>query len=152
MRFIIIYITLCLVSLNLNAELKKPNILIVPEEVVKIQLSALQNNNMPYEDAGIEQTWEFAHPSNRVFTGPLERFKSMMYSPSYSIMLDHETHEIIKVKLEANTAYFFIELTDKQGDLFGFEWILNKVTNVGMYKNCWMTTSVSQPIPIAKST
>ena len=48
MRFIIIYITLCLFSLNLNAELKKPNILIVPEEVVKIQLSALQNNNMPY--------------------------------------------------------------------------------------------------------
>ena len=152
MRFIIIYITLCLVSLNLNAELKKPNILIVPEEVVKIQLSALQNNNMPYEDAGIEQTWEFAHPSNRVFTGPLERFKSMMYSPSYSIMLDHETDEIIKVKLEANTAYFFIELTDKQGDLFGFEWILKKVTNVGIYKDCWMTTSVSQPIPIAKST
>ena len=152
MRFIIIYITLCLVSLNLNAELKKPNILIVPEEVVKIQLSALQNNNIPYEDAGIEQTWEFAHPSNRVFTGPLERFKSMMYSPSYSIMLDHETHEIITIKLETNTAYFFIELTDKQGDLFGFEWILKKVNNVGIYKDCWMTTSVSQPIAIAKST
>ena len=67
-------------------------------------------------------------------------------------MLDHEKHEIIKVKLEANIAYFFIELTDKQGDLFGFEWILKKVTNVGIYKDCWMTTSVSQPIAIAKST
>ena len=60
--------------------------------------------------------------------------------------------KIIKVKLEANIAYFFIELTDKQGDLFGFEWILQKVTIDGIYKDCWMTTSVSQPIPIAKST
>ena len=135
-----------------NADLIKPNSNLKPLDVLMIQLNSLKNNNNPYKDAGIEQTWEFAHPSNRVFTGPLERFKSMMYSPSYSIMLDHETHEIIKVKLEANTAYFFIELTDKQGDLFGFEWILKKVNNVGIYKDCWMTTSVSQPIPIAKST
>ena len=152
MRFIIIYIAFCLFSLNLNAELKKPNFLIDPKDVVKIQLTALQNNNLPYENAGIEQTWEFAHPSNRMYTGPLERFKSMMYSPSYAIMLNHRKHEIIEVKSELNIAYFFIELTDKQGDLFGFEWTLQKVTNEGIYKDCWMTTSVSQPIPIAKST
>ena len=147
-----LYIFILLNSISVYANSIKPDPNIKPIDVIYIQLKALQNNDNPFKNAGIEQTWEFAHPSNRVYTGPLERFKSMMYSPSYSIMLDHEKHEIIKVKLEANIAYFFIELTDKQGDLFGFEWILNKVTNVGMYKNCWMTTSVSQPIPIAKST
>ena len=30
-------------------------------------------NNDPYLNAGIEQTWEFAHPSNRAYTGPLQK-------------------------------------------------------------------------------
>ena len=32
-------------------------------------------NNYPNKDAGIKQTWEFAHPNNQRITGPLERFK-----------------------------------------------------------------------------
>lgn len=152
MRNIFIYIFVFLFSFNLNAELKKPNTLIDPKEVIKIQLSALQNNNIPFEDAGIAQTWEFAHPSNRMFTGPIKRFTKMMYSPSYSIMLNHQNHEITEVKIDDVIAYFIIELTDVSGNLYGFQWILEKVLDDGIYKNCWMTTSVSQPIPISKST
>ena len=29
----------------------------------------LQKNNLPFDDAGIEQTWEFAHPNNQRVTG-----------------------------------------------------------------------------------
>ena len=57
-----------------SAELLKPNNELKPFDVVKIQLSALKNNNKPYKNAGIEQTWEFAHPSNKKFTGPVSRF------------------------------------------------------------------------------
>jgi len=39
------------------AEILKPNISILPSEVVKIQLSSLQNNNSPNIDSGILQTW-----------------------------------------------------------------------------------------------
>ena len=152
MRNILIYIFVFLFSFNLNAELKKPNKLIDPKEVIKIQLSALQKNNIPFEDAGIAQTWEFAHPSNRMFTGPIKRFTKMMYSPSYSIMLNHQNHEITEVKIDDVIAFFIIELTDVSGNLYGFQWILEKVLDDGIYKNCWMTTSVSQPIPISKST
>ena len=58
------------------ADILKPNININPDEVIKIQLSALMKNDIPYMDRGILQTWEFAHPNNRKMTGPLDRFKN----------------------------------------------------------------------------
>ena len=67
-----------------------------------IQLNSLKNNNTPYKDAGIEQTWEFAHPNNKLATGPLERFKKMIYSDSYKILISHENNEAIILKESSN--------------------------------------------------
>tara|TARA_Y100000590_G_scaffold439282_1_gene563127 strand:+ start:599 stop:1057 length:459 start_codon:yes stop_codon:yes gene_type:complete len=152
MRLFFITILFCLIYSTSNAELLKPKPNIKPIEVISIQLSALQNNNIPYDNAGIAQTWEFAHPFNREYTGPLDNFTSMMYSPSYIIMLNHQNHNIITVSEENDQAFFFIELTDKLGNEFGFQWTLKKVSIDGDYKNCWMTTGVSRPMPLAKST
>ena len=151
MRFISTITFIILFSTSLLAELLKPTPEINPEEVVKIQLSSLMNNNEPYLNAGIEQTWEFAHPSNRAFTGPIQRFTQMMYAPSYAVMLDHKKHEIIEVKLDKNIAYFFIELTSIDGKMYGFRWTLEKVKEEGGFKNCWMTTAVSTPMPLSTS-
>ena len=151
MRFISTITFIILFSTSLLAELLKPTPEINPEEVVKIQLSSLMNNNEPYLNAGIEQTWEFAHPSNRAFTGPIQRFTQMMYAPSYAVMLDHKKHEIIELKLDKNIAYFFIELTSIDGKMFGFKWTLEKVKEEGGFKDCWMTTAVSTPMPLSTS-
>ena len=151
MRFISTITLIILFSTSLLAELLKPTPEIIPEEVVKIQLSSLMNNNEPYLNAGIEQTWEFAHPSNRAFTGPIQRFTQMMYAPSYAVMLDHKKHDIIEVKLDKNIAYFFIELTSTDGKIFGFKWTLEKVKEEGGFKDCWMTTAVSTPMPLSTS-
>ena len=151
MRFISTITFIILFSTSLLAELLKPTPEINPEEVVKIQLSSLMNNNEPYLNAGIEQTWEFAHPSNRAFTGPIQRFTQMMYAPSYAVMLDHKKHDIIEVKLDKNIAYFFIELTSADGKIFGFKWTLEKVKEEGGFKDCWMTTAVSTPMPLSTS-
>ena len=151
MRFISTITFITLFSTSLLAELLKPTPEINPEEVVKIQLSSLMNNNEPYLNAGIEQTWEFAHPSNRAFTGPIQRFTQMMYAPSYAVMLDHKKHDIIEVKLDKNIAYFFIELTSIDGKMFGFKWTLEKVKEEGGFKDCWMTTAVSTPMPLSTS-
>ena len=151
MRFISTITFIILFSTSLLAELLKPMPEINPEEVVKIQLSSLMNNNEPYLNAGIEQTWEFAHPSNRAFTGPIQRFTQMMYAPSYAVMLDHKKHDIIEVKLDKNIAYFFIELTSTDGKIFGFKWTLEKVKEEGGFKDCWMTSAVSTPMPLSTS-
>ena len=151
MRLFSTIIFIILFSTPLFAELQKPTSDIAPEDVVKIQLSSLMTNNKPYANAGIEQTWEFAHPSNRAFTGPIQRFTRMMYAPSYAVMLDHKKHDILEVKLEDNTAYFFIELTSSDGQIFGFKWTLEKVKEKGIFKDCWMTTAVSTPMPLSTS-
>lgn len=145
--FFVIYVSLYCTSIS--AEVIKPNPDIKPEDVIKIQLKSLMKNNDPYLNAGIEQTWEFAHPSNRVFTGPIKRFIQMMYAPSYAIMLNHLKHEIIDVQLNNNSAFFFIELTSNDGRMYGFKWTLKIVTIDGPFKDCWMTTSVSTPMPLS---
>ena len=53
------------------ADLVVPDPAIAPEEVVAIQMKALQFNDNPVPDFGIAQTWNFAHPRNRAVTGPL---------------------------------------------------------------------------------
>jgi len=151
MRLITTITFIILFSTPLMAEIKKPTPEINPEDVVKIQLSSLMNNNDPYKNAGIEQTWEFAHPSNRVFTGPIQRFTQMMYAPSYAVMLDHKKHDILEVKIDNDIAYFFIELTSNDGKMFGFKWTLEKVEEEGVFKDCWMTIAVSTPMPLSTS-
>ena len=118
MRFISTITFIILFSTSLLAELLKPTPEINPEEVVKIQLSSLMNNNEPYLNAGIEQTWEFAHPSNRAFTGPIQRFTQMMYAPSYAVMLDHKKHDIIEVNLDKNMMYGIINTSESIKKLF----------------------------------
>jgi len=151
MQIIITITFIILFSTSLLAEIKKPTPDIKPEDVIKIQLSSLMKNNEPYLNAGIEQTWEFAHPSNRSFTGPIQRFTQMMYAPSYGVMLNHKKHDILEVKIDKNIAYFFIELTSIDGKMFGFRWTLEKVKEEGAFKDCWMTTSVSTPMPLSTS-
>ena len=151
MRFTLILLIIFFSKIT-SAELLKPNTSLMPKEVISIQLFALQNNNILYKNAGIEQTWTFAHPSNRKFTGPLQNFISMMYSTTYSLILDHHKHNIIPFKKNKLQAFFFVELIDKTGTKVGFQWIVQKVINDGEFKNCWMTTSVSQPFFLSKST
>ena len=81
-----------------SAELIKPNSRLEPFDVLMIQLNSLKNNNTPYKDAGIEQTWNFAHPINKASTGPLEKFKKMIYSESYKILIRHENNKTIVLK------------------------------------------------------
>ena len=87
-----------------KADLIKPNNGIDPFQVVKIQLISLKNNNDPTKDNGIEQTWEFAHPNNQKYTGPLERFIVMLKSESYKMLLNHLDHKIFELKLTNSAA------------------------------------------------
>ena len=148
----ILYIILFFsISLNINAEMIKPDPSISPKDVILIQLEALQTNNIPFEDAGIEQTWEFAHPNNRIYTGPLNNFIRMIKNPSYSMMIDHLEHNIIPVEERDTSSYYFVELTDINGKKYGFEWTVEKVFENGAFKDCWMTVGVSTPMPLSQA-
>ena len=132
------------------SEILRPTPNLKPNEVISIQLNALKNNNDPHVNAGIKQTWEFAHPSNKLYTGPLSNFIKMMHSDSYSIMIKHKKHNIHLVEQGMSISFFLVELVDKTGNKFGLQWIVEKVLLEGELKNCWMTISVSQAVLIAK--
>ena len=151
MQKILYIILFFLISFNINAEMIKPDPTISAKEVISIQLKALQINNSPFEDAGIEQTWEFAHPNNRKFTGPLNNFIRMIKNPSYSMMIDHMDHKIIPVEEKEATSYYFVELIDVNGKKYGFEWTVEKVSENGEFKDCWMTVGVSRPMPLSQA-
>ena len=151
MQKILYIILFFIISFKINAEMIKPDPTISAKEVISIQLKALQINNSPFEDAGIKQTWEFAHPNNRKFTGPLNNFIRMIKNPSYSMMIDHMDHKIIPVEEKETTSYYFVELTDVNGKKYGFEWTVEKVSENGEFKDCWMTVGVSRPMPLSQA-
>ena len=148
---VLIYIFAILFIVTAKAEIIKPNNGIEPYQVVKIQLRGLKNNNEPFEDAGIEQTWEFAHPNNQRVTGPLERFKNMMKTPSYSMLINHKGHEINEVYKSNELATFEVMVLDKDKKYYKFKWQVEKYKLDGPLKNCWLTTAVSQPMPMGSS-
>ncbi len=129
-----------------NADLIKPNSTLQPIEVLKIQLNSLKNNNVPYRDAGIEQTWEFAHPINKESTGPLKRFKKIIYSNSYKILINHENTKIIILKESTNKFVYKVYVLSKDKEKYYYIWQIEKVNREGDFKDCWMTTGVSDPI------
>ena len=129
-----------------NADLIKPNSNLQPFDVLTIQLDSLKNNNKPYKDAGIEQTWEFAHPSNKASTGPLEKFKKMIYSENYNILISHEENKIIILKKSSNKLVYKVYVLSKDKKKYYYIWQIEKVAKEGKLKDCWMTTAVSDPI------
>jgi len=133
------------------ADIIKPNINIEPQQVIKIQLSALMKNDNPYKDRGIIQTWEFAHPDNQKMTGPLERFKNMIKTDSYSMLLNHSNHEISEVYMSNKVATFEVIVMDREKKYYKFKWQVEKYNGEGVLKDCWLTSAVSQPIPVGSS-
>ena len=134
-----------------TAEILKPSSNIKPSEVVKIQLNGLQKNDLDFKDSGIEQTWNFAHPNNKKVTGPLPNFKKMIKGDSYQMMLDHLSHTITELGSSDNWAQFEVIILDKDKIYHKFNWQVEKYTLDGLLKDCWLTTMVSNPIPLGSS-
>ena len=143
-------ITFTLISLS-KADLIKPRSDIKPAEVIKIQLNGLQKNDDNYKDSGIEQTWNFAHPNNKKNTGPLLNFKMMIKGRSYQMLLNHVSHTITEIGSGDKWAQFEVVILDKEKIYHKFNWQVEKYTDEGPLKDCWLTTMVSSPIQLGSS-
>jgi hypothetical protein len=134
-----------------KADLLSPNSSISPSQVVKIQLEGLMNNDNLFKDSGIEQTWNFAHPNNKKNTGPLPNFKIMIKGNSYQMLLDHISHTITELGRSDKWVQFEVVILDKEKIYHKFNWQVEKLTIKGPLMNCWLTTMVSNPIPLGSS-
>lgn len=121
--------------------LPRPAVELQPGDVVRIVIDALAHNDKPYTDAGIETTFHFASPANRVNTGPLDRFTRMVKSPPYGIMVNHVDSEFSEVVFMGNKAYQMVRLTAANGLSTVFAFRLGKQLD-GEFKDMWMTDAV----------
>ena len=121
-----------------------------PVEVVKIQLEALEKNDIPHPNRGIEITFRFASPENKRATGPLERFTQMVNSPAYRPLLNHRTAEYGPIEVTENLAVQPVTLISQNGEKVGYVFSLSKQTG-GSYDGCWMTNGVSRFEPQEKA-
>jgi hypothetical protein len=128
----------------LYADIVKPTKNLTAYDVIKIQLNALKNNNKPNKNFGIKQTWVFAHPENKKFTGPYKRFEKMLLGNQYNALINHESHKIKLIMNSKNKYIYNVELISKEKKMYVYEWHLEKSTTAEC-NNCWFTTIVSPP-------
>jgi hypothetical protein len=117
----------------------RPNSTLSPEQVVKIQVEALQNNDDM--DKGIELTFRFASPAHKQMTGPLNRFVRLVKNPAYRPMLNHRNAEYAPIKVSGNTATQRVTITAADGKAVVYIFELSK-QDLPDCEGCWMTDSV----------
>ena len=145
-KYIIIIIFLNLTNF-VYADIIQPAKNLTAYDVVKIQLTALKNNNKQSKNDGIKQTWIFAHPENKKYTGPYERFEKMILGNQYKILLNHTSHKISLLTNTEDNYTYKIELITKNKKIYFYEWQLEKSTTEKC-QSCWFTTMVSPPVNI----
>jgi len=112
-----------------------------PRDVVSIQIEALRNNDSPYENRGVEVTFKFASPANKRITGPLDRFKMMVRSPTYGPMIDHRSASFENLVVEGESARIDVILRSKEGLYLGYRFFLSR-QHGNRYEGSWMTDAV----------
>ena len=110
-----------------------------PNEVVKLQLLAMQQNDD--SDFGIEVTFRFASPSNKIQTGPLKRFIRLVRNPSYRPLLNHINATFLELNIEEDFAVQDVIITTSNGERIGYRFRLS-IQKGTLYPGCWMTDSV----------
>lgn len=114
---------------------------LAPDNVVGIVLRALQHNDDPVTDHGIAITFAFTSPENHDVTGPLERFRALVKSPAYRLMIGHSRAERGPVSVTADHARERVAITAANGDRAVYVFLLSR-QELGSHKGCWMADGV----------
>lgn len=112
-----------------------------PQEVVNIQLQAMQNNNQPYENHGIEVAFRFASPSNKENTGPLSQFIKLVQNDTYSSLLNFKQYGLDDVDVKGDKAIQKVTLINEADKPAVFYFKLSRQQEEP-YADCWMTDGV----------
>ena len=115
-----------------------PTPALAPDQVVRIQLNALRHNDA--QNLGIEIAFRFASPNNKLSTGPLPRFISMVRQGPYSLMLAYENLAYHPVEVIEDRARQRVTLIGS-GLVIDYEFYLSRQTE-GACVGCWMTDAV----------
>jgi len=119
----------------------RPNPTLSPEQVIKIQLDALQNNDLCPNNNGVRIAFRFASPANQVTMGPIERFIHVVKNPDYCHMIGFEIAKLDPPEVVGNRARQNVTLF-KNGRMIAFYRFVLSKQREKPYADCWMTDSV----------
>ena len=142
--FIITLLTVMTIYIKKATSDVLPNDLFSSIEVVELQMSSLQTNTKN-DNSGIYQCWLFAHPENKKYTGPFNNFKRMISDTSYKILLNSTKFKVKLLNENKNNATYSVNVDAYDNKRYNLTWVLEKASISQDCKNCWMTTSVTQP-------
>jgi hypothetical protein len=123
--------------------LLQPSTELQPGDVVQIVIDALASNDYPFPDAGIETTFNFASPSNKVQTGPLQNFTKLLKGPAFSQMINHLDSTLSEVVLDENKALRLVQIISANNETLYFAFRL-ELQQQGHYAGMWLTDAVWQ--------
>jgi hypothetical protein len=118
---------------------QQPSAELAPQEVVRIQMEALKYNDE--KNRGIEIVFRFASPSNKVNTGPLPRFITMINGEAYRPMLNHNTIGYDEIRVVGDQAAQRVSITTEDGLIVVYVFVLSKQQGEEC-SGCWMTDAV----------
>lgn len=110
-----------------------------PEDVVRVQMRALQQNGP--QDRGIRTTYEFASPENKQATGPYKRFAQMVKSAPYRAMLNATTLTFGDILIHETQAAQEVRVVTASGQEVTYLFVVRRQSDPP-YEDCWMTDAV----------
>ena len=113
-----------------------------PTEVVNIVLGGMANNDSPTPDAGLQQAFQFASPSNKKATGPFWHFKAIVEQPAYASLINHASRTLGEPRFTGkNAATVPLVVIGTNGEVAGYLWSLSRQIG-GDHIGSWLTDSV----------
>jgi hypothetical protein len=117
-----------------------------PDDVVRIEMTALQYNDDPSPDAGMAIVFDFASPANKVRTGPLAKFIRGVKTPTYAPMIGCKSVKYWPPAVKDGNAEEMVDVKDSQGIDFYYVFQLSKQADP-QYLDCWMTDGAGPIAP-----
>ncbi len=124
-----------------EGDMAHPHPSLSPQEVVDIQLKAMQANDNPDKDFGIRTAFNFASPENKSNSGPIDRFIEMVHNPEYASLLNFKQYGLDEVLMHGGMALQKVTLIDAKDQPAVYLFQLTKQTEAP-YEECWMTDNV----------
>lgn len=120
-----------------------PDPILQAQEVVRLQLDALQNNDLMPDNAGIRIAYRFASPKNREALGSLSSFIRVVKNPLYAPLIGFERAELGALRETFHNDHAWQQAWVYHGGRTRgvFRWVLARQTS-GRYAGCWLVDAV----------
>ncbi len=120
-----------------------PDPALLAQDVVWIQLDALQNSDLTPTGTGLRIAYRFASPKNRETIGSVDEFIRVVKNPLYAPLIGFERAELgaMRPAFTADQAWQQVWLYRGGRPRGVFRWVLSRQQS-GEFAGCWMVDAV----------